>query len=145
MVNRELRGLESAVADLQTALNRADRAMAHEFDVGGAEDLQVLRLLLAEGPKRVSDLARLRSTSVATTSARLDRLEKRGLVLRTRTAADRRAVIAELTPDGRRVAVASQRRRLTELAPLAIGFPIHDLRRLIDAIGLAEASSATPT
>jgi hypothetical protein len=39
--------LAVVVAQLQTTLNRADRAMADVLAVGSAEDLQVLRLLLA--------------------------------------------------------------------------------------------------
>jgi len=126
--------LAMLVAELQTELNRADRATATELDVGGSEDLQLLRLLLSDGPMRVSDLARRRLISIATTSARLDRLEKRGLIVRERIPADRRAVVARLTDRGEQAAVESRSARLAALAPIATGFPTAHLRRLIDVL-----------
>lgn len=126
--------LSAIVAKLQTTLNRADRAMAEVLGVGSAEDLQVLRLLLAEGSMRVGELARRRSSSVATTSARLDRLEKREFVVRERGAGDRRAVIVGLTPVGRQLATKSRWSRLSALAPLAERYPVDDLERLIAAL-----------
>ena len=126
--------LASVVAELQTALNRADRAMAEELDVGSAEDLQVLRLLADEGPMRVGDLARRRWSSIATASARLDRLDKRGLVARERTTDDRRAVLARLTPNGKRTAFNSRKQRSAALASVATSFPVEDLRKLVDAL-----------
>lgn len=126
--------LADAVAALQTELNRADRFAAEETDVGSAEDLQVLRLLLGTGPLRVGDLARRRHSSVATASARLDRLEKRGFVVRERVPDDRRAVWARLTDKGSAVAVGSRDSRIRVLAPLASGFPIDHLRALTAAL-----------
>lgn len=135
--------LQAAVAELQTALNRADRVMADELGVGAAEDLQVLRLLSNEGPLRVGDLARRRWSSLATTSARLDRLEKRGLLTRERTPEDRRAVVARLTTAGRRAATRSRTRRGADLAPMATGFPIDALRRLIEAVDVDRPAPLT--
>ena len=126
--------LSVVVAQLQTTLNRADRAMAEVLAVGSAEDLQVLRLLLAEGALRVSELAQRQSSSVATASARMDRLEKRELVLRERALGDRRAVVVRLTDRGRQLATKSRETRLDALAPLAERYPIADLQRLIDAL-----------
>lgn len=134
--------LTDAVAALQTELNRSDRAAATENDVGSAEDLQVLRLLLGTGPLRVGDLARRRHASVATASARLDRLEKRGFVVRERVPDDRRAVWARLTDAGREVAAGSRETRYRALAPLASGFPIDDLRALTAALSSTGTSPA---
>jgi len=143
MTDDQLDAFAAAVAELQTALNRSDRAMAATLGVGAAEDLQVLRLLLADGPLRVGDLARRRWSSIATASARLDRLEKRGLVVRERTPDDRRAVVARMTPTGKRVAEKSRKQRLAALSPVAATFPIQDLRRLIDAVDLDEPAPLT--
>ena len=134
MVEADVQALATAVADLQTELNRADRAIADELGFGAAEDLQVLRLLLAEGPLRVSDLARQRLASLSTASARLDRLEKRGLVVRERVANDRRAVVARLSEAGENAAAKSRAVRLKALGSIADGFPIEDLGRLARAL-----------
>lgn len=126
--------LADAVAALQTELNRADRAAAEQHAVGSAEDLQVLRLLLDVGPLRVGDLALRRTSLVATASARLDRLEKRGFVVRERVPDDRRAVWARLTETGRSAAEHSRDARYRTLAPLAPRFPIDHLRDLTIAL-----------
>lgn len=126
--------LADAVAELQTELNRSDRTAAEESRVGSAEDIQVLRLLLGTGPLRVGELARRRSASAATTSARLDRLEKRGFIARERVPDDRRAVWARLTEEGRSVAEASRAARHRALASLSPSFPIDAVRALTDAL-----------
>lgn len=134
MTEQVVEALAESVARLQTELNRADRAMASELGVGAAEDLQVLRLLLALGPLRIGDLAKRRWASVATASARLDRLERRGLIIRERTPLDRRAVVARLTDAGERAAVASREARLAALQPVADVVPLERLEALVDAL-----------
>ena len=148
MTDADVHALAMLVAELQTELNRADRATAAELDVGGSEDLQILRLLLFAGPLRVTDLARRRLSSLATASARMDRLEKRGLVVRERIPDDRRAVVVRLTSQGEQSAVASRSARLAALTPIAGGFPTDDLRQLINALSPTEqppTPKPTPT
>ena len=126
--------LEVELAQLQTELNSADRAEATVLGVGTAEDLQVLRLLLRDGPIRVGDMARIRGASVATVSARLDRLERRGLLTRDRLPGDRRSVAAILTADGRSAATVSRDRRLDALAQLRTPPQAKSIRMLKEAI-----------
>ena len=135
--------LAAAIATLQTELNRADREAAARLGVGGAEDIQVLRLLLDEGPTRVSGLARRRGASAATVSARLDRLERRGLVRRERLPDDRRAVVATLTSSGRDAATTSRAERHDRLRGVADGFPLADLECLITALQHPAAASSS--
>ncbi|MCA9547098.1 MAG: MarR family transcriptional regulator [Myxococcales bacterium] len=66
--------------------------------------LVCLRYLATEGECTAGALARGVSLSQATITGILDRLEARGLVRRQRSAADRRQVLIELTPPGRRLA-----------------------------------------
>ncbi len=110
--------LETDLAELQALLNTADRAAARELGIGAAEDLQVLRILLRDGPQRVGTLAKARGASVATVSARLDRMERRGLITRDRIPGDRRSVAATLTPSGESAARQSRDERLAVLARL---------------------------
>lgn len=104
--------LELALAHLQDELNAADRETARNLGVGSADDLQILRTLAADGPQRVGSLARSRRSSKATVSARLDRLEKRGLISRERLVEDRRSVAATLTETGAAAAATSRAARI---------------------------------
>lgn len=115
----QLDALDAAIAALQTELNGLDRRHAHHHHIGSMEDLQVLRLLFADGPQRVGEIAARQAASKATVSARLDRLERRGLLVRERVENDRRAVVCALTDEGRRIAKASRRDRRRLFADLA--------------------------
>lgn len=126
--------LADRVARLQTELNRADRLQAGTLGVGGAEDLQILRLLLTSGQQRVGVIARARGTSMTTASGRIDRLERRGLVRRERVDDDRRATVVNLTPAGTEAATASFTDRLAALAPFAEHGAIDILDQLIGAL-----------
>jgi MarR family transcriptional regulator, organic hydroperoxide resistance regulator len=60
---------------------------------------------LSDGvPRTVSVLARLVGAAPTTLTSVLDRLERRGHVTRGRHPSDRRALLIELTPTGRRAA-----------------------------------------
>lgn len=114
----ELDRLLSSLSELQVELNRADSRSADRLEVGPAEDLHVLRLLAGRGGLRVSDIARAQAISNATSSARCDRLERRGLVRRERSLEDRRVVLVELTELGQRAARTSTAERREILADL---------------------------
>ena len=133
MNSRQVKALGAALADLQTELNRADRLQAASLHVGTAEDLQVIRMLLATGPLRVGELASRRCSSVATVSARLDRLERRGYVLRERPPGDRRIVVAGLTEKGEEAAKASRREREALLRPLD-DVPVETFQQVVEAL-----------
>jgi MarR family transcriptional regulator, organic hydroperoxide resistance regulator len=63
--------------------------------------------MLAAGPVRVSDLAKKMYLHPATIVGILDRLEKRGLIVRVRSTEDRRVVEVNLTDDGRQLVASS--------------------------------------
>ena len=136
--------LAGAVAALQTELNRADREQAAELRVGGAEDLQVLRLLASAGALRVGEIARRRSVSLTTASGRLDRLERKGLIVRERRADDKRAMVALLTETGAAAAGASIDERMSILTPLSRRFPVSDLEDLVHALAGENDSADEP-
>jgi MarR family 2-MHQ and catechol resistance regulon transcriptional repressor len=70
---------------------------AHDL---GLSEFVVLEMLLHKGPQKVNDIGRrVALTSGAITTA-VDRVEKRGLVVRTFDRSDRRARIVKLTPKG---------------------------------------------
>jgi MarR family 2-MHQ and catechol resistance regulon transcriptional repressor len=64
-------------------------------------DFMVLEALLHKGPLTISDIQAKVLLASGSMTAAVDRLENRALVIRKTTAADRRARLLELTPEGR--------------------------------------------
>jgi MarR family 2-MHQ and catechol resistance regulon transcriptional repressor len=63
--------------------------------------LGVLEVILHLGPLSQRELGRKVLTSAGNMTDVIDKLERRGLVSRTRTPSDRRSVLVDLTPAGR--------------------------------------------
>lgn len=63
-------------------------------------DHKVMSILERHGPLSAGEIARRAGLASASTTALLDRLERRGFVRRRPDAADRRRVIVEADPDG---------------------------------------------
>ena len=122
--------LADTIGELQRGLERADRAIATDLGIGSVADLRLLLTLRSEGPLRVGELATRTRSSTTTTSSRLDRLERRGLVARGRIEGDRRASVASLSRVGADKAAAVHRHRAARLEPIARAFPIDELERL---------------
>ena len=62
--------------------------------------LHVLALVRSNGPVPIGELGRMLDVSVASATGIVSRMEERGLVLRTRSAADRRVVTVDLAAGG---------------------------------------------
>lgn len=89
------------------ALLRYTRQHAHQMtDEQGIRprEFAVLRFLLESGPATVGQVGAYLHKSASTTSALIAQLEQAGYVTRTRSQADNRVVIVELTPAGRDIA-----------------------------------------
>jgi len=120
------------------ALQRAAHASAHALTAGLAgndltghdltgSEVNALANLAGRDGQTVSELAAACGARPTTLTSVLDRLERRGHVARGRRAGDRRAVLIELTPAGRRAAdaitwaiAALERRALAGLPPEAV-------------------------
>ncbi|GGA54202.1 hypothetical protein GCM10011507_01790 [Edaphobacter acidisoli] len=68
-----------------------------------ANDIGLFEVLAEPGPWNVRGIADTVRSPISTVSSALDRLEKSGLVRRTRTAKDRRVVGIELTARGKKL------------------------------------------
>ena len=94
------------------ALQRATHTTLHVLSERVAElgltpaEINALANLSDGTPRTVSALGRLVDAAPTTLTSVLDRLERRGHVTRGRHPSDRRAVVVELTPAGRRAATA---------------------------------------
>jgi DNA-binding MarR family transcriptional regulator len=108
------------------ALQRATHATVHALAAQVANlgltpaEINALANLTNSGPRTVSELGQLIGSPPTTVTSVLDRLERRGHVSRNRHPTDRRALVVELTPSGRRAATRV-RRAITRLEQQLLG------------------------
>jgi MarR family transcriptional regulator, organic hydroperoxide resistance regulator len=81
-------------------VNEQSKKAKHETGLTGPQ-LWAIKTIAQEAPIMVSEIARHMYLHPATVVGILDRLEKQGLVIRTRSTEDRRVVRVELTGQGR--------------------------------------------
>jgi len=85
----------------QNATARFDQAVADALGLNRT-DMRCLDALDREGPMTAGSLASQAGLTSGAMTTALDRLEQSGYVRRTRDSVDRRRVLVELTPEGRR-------------------------------------------
>jgi DNA-binding MarR family transcriptional regulator len=100
--------------EIQDLLHQWRELMAASRPRWGAADLtftqlRALSVLARRQPMRVSDLAEALDMSIASASALVDRMARRGLVSRRDDAEDRRTVLVGLAARGRRILEALER------------------------------------
>ncbi len=134
----ELAGeLQRVLSKLFSVLRRGDTNRAEAGDLTLAQ-LSILLTLLDQGPIRMTELAAHERVRTPTTTVAIRRLEKLGLVKRSRDPSDLRAVLVDITPRGlsqHREALASRR---AHLAALLAKLSPEDLETLTKALGALE-------
>jgi DNA-binding MarR family transcriptional regulator len=101
---------ESETGELILALHRATHATltALQARLAGlnltASEINALAILATGQPRSIGELAAATATKPTTLTSVLDRLVRRGLVVRQLDPADRRSFLVSLTQDGRPVA-----------------------------------------
>jgi len=139
----ELAGdLQRVLAKLFAVLRRGDPNRASRPDLTLAQ-LSILLTLLDHGPLRMTELAAVERVRTPTTTVAIRRLEKLGLVRRSRDPSDMRAVLVEVTPEGlvqhrealrvRRTYLAEILNRLTDDEKACLTKALKPLERLADA------------
>lgn len=96
---------DQALVSLRRILKAVDssaRALARETSLTPSQ-LVVLGELASSGGAKPGELARAAGLKQATISILLDRLQARGLILRTRGEKDRRTVLVQITPEGENI------------------------------------------
>ena len=125
MVETEPQVAELA-GELQRVLSKVFSCLAprrHQPHAATAGDLTLAQLsilltLLDQGPIRMTELAAHERVRTPTTTVAIRRLEKLGLVKRSRDPSDLRAVLVDITPQGlaqHREALAARRAQLATL------------------------------
>ena len=131
-------GLHRALSKLFSILRRGDpSATAAANDLTLAQ-LSILVTLLDQGPIRMTDLAAHERVRTPTTTVAIRRLEKIGLVKRSRDPSDLRAVLVDITPRGRAVHGESLANRRAALAAMLSQLPESDLNTLMKALAPLE-------
>lgn len=136
----ELSGeLHRALSRVFSVLRRGDTNRTGASDLTLAQ-LSILLTLLDRGPIRMTELAAHERVRTPTTTVAIRRLEKLGLVKRSRDPSDLRAVLVEVTPRGlvqhdealaaRRQALAQMLSRLSEDDRETLSKAIAPLERL---------------
>lgn len=96
----ELAGeLQRVLSRVFSVLRRSDTNRPDTNDLTLAQ-LSILLTLLEQGPIRMTDLAAHERVRTPTTTVAIRRLEKLGLVKRSRDPSDLRAVLVEITQEG---------------------------------------------
>lgn len=101
-------------------------------------------MIVFAGPLSVGELARAEQVRSPTMSRVVADLEASGLVTRTASTIDGRAVEVAATARGRRVLQAGRRRRVATLSQRLEGLSARDLAVLDRAATLLEETLATP-
>jgi MarR family transcriptional regulator, 2-MHQ and catechol-resistance regulon repressor len=107
-------------------------------------DFAALEALLHKGPLTITEIQAKVLLASGSMTAAVDRLERKGLVVRTATPSDRRAKVLELTPEGKHVVAAAFQRNARELeAALTILSEAEKrhLHALLKKLGLFAAGS----
>jgi len=105
-------------------------------------DFAALEALMHKGPLTITEIQAKVLLASGSMTAAVDRLERKGLVVRRATPSDRRAKVLELTPQGRRVVESAFQRNARELeAAMAIlnGAEKRRLYALLKKLGLFAA------
>jgi MarR family transcriptional regulator, 2-MHQ and catechol-resistance regulon repressor len=109
---------------LWTVMTRSHRAIQRQAEASIARtdlcltDFAALEALLHKGPLTITELQDKVLLASGSMTAAVDRLEKRGLLLRRSSSSDRRARVLELTREGRRLAKSCFGRHASDLEVL---------------------------
>ena len=96
--------------------------------------LNLLMLLRARGPLTMTHLAELLDVSVASATGIVDRMEKKGVIERTRSEEDRRVVEVSVTDVGEELFSAMQAERQIRLTQLLSEIKDDDLAALLQGL-----------
>jgi MarR family 2-MHQ and catechol resistance regulon transcriptional repressor len=135
---------------LWLVLARCHRALSriaeHSIEKAGLclTDFAALEALLHKGPLTITEIQGKVLLASGSMTAAVDRLDNKGLVVRTPAPSDRRAKMLDLTPAGRRVVETVFRRHAAELeAAMAVLSPSEkrQLHALLKRLGLFAAQA----
>jgi DNA-binding MarR family transcriptional regulator len=105
---------------------------------------RALVVLASRGPQRVVDIATDLGVAPSTATRMCDRLVRKGLARRYRTAADRREVRMALTPIGRELVRDVTKRRRHELSEIVDAIPAETYEYVTAALQTLNKAAGEP-
>ncbi|HME47937.1 MarR family winged helix-turn-helix transcriptional regulator [Mycobacterium sp.] len=136
-------GLHRVLSKLVTVLRRGDTSRVATGDLTLAQ-LSILVTLIDRGPIRMTELAAHERVRTPTTTVAIRRLEKLGLVKRSRDPSDLRAVLVDITPKGLAVHRESLANRRAALAAMLAQLSDDDLDTLTKALAPLDRLAGQP-
>ena len=135
--------LAGVLLSLLPRIGKLAAQVAHER---GAISLERARILwqLVESPRRSGELAQRCALTPASVSELVDLLERDGLVRRSEDATDRRVVVVEITPRGRREIERVGELMRAPVAKVLAGLSADKRARLAAALGDLQEAFAGP-
>ena len=130
-------GLHRVLSKLVSVLRRGDTSRVSTGDLTLAQ-LSILVTLIDRGPIRMTDLAAHEKVRTPTTTVAIRRLEKLGLVARSKDQTDLRAVLVDITEKGLSVHRESLANRRAALAAMLSGLSDEDRETLAKALAPLE-------
>lgn len=134
-------GLHRSLSRMFAILRRGDTTHRETSDDLTLAQLSILVTLLEQGPIRMTELAAHERVRTPTTTVAVRRLEKLGLVKRTKDPSDLRAVLVEITPEGHAQHADALASRYAALAAMLRQLSPSDLEALSAALGPLERLS----
>jgi DNA-binding MarR family transcriptional regulator len=137
-------GLHRVLSKLVSVLRRGDTSRATTGDLTLAQ-LSILVTLIDRGPIRMTDLAAHERVRTPTTTVAIRRLEKLGLVKRSKDQTDLRAVLVDITEKGLAVHRESLANRRAALAAMLSGLSDEERQTLAKALAPLDRLAGQPT
>jgi DNA-binding MarR family transcriptional regulator len=103
-----------------------------------------LVILVSRGPQRIADLASLLGVEPSTATRMAERLERRGLALRSATDEDRRVVRLSPTDEARDLVARVTQRRRADVREILRQMPPEAIQPLIGALRAFSAAAGEP-
>jgi DNA-binding MarR family transcriptional regulator len=133
-VSDEIAEALQRVRALVEGLSKSARGVENRTGVTNAQ-LFLLQQIRARRHLTVNDLAALAMTTQSTVSIVLSRLERKGLVKRSRSPVDRRSVVLQLTAAGKRLLRRAPRPATSEVLRALARLSREELRALSHGLG----------
>lgn len=102
--------------------------------------LHLLKLMAGEGRHKVRDVAAFLGVSSPAATKCIDKLERMGLVTRTRSTEDRRTTVLDASEKGRSIVRAYERAKRERLEPILEEFDRQEIDRLVELLEMFAVS-----